>query len=1615
MDISLFYLIISILLSISVAGIHFTCIEQHPVFVCYLQTLSLAHVLQKLVCDLYAHGGKTMSTFKKMSAILLLVATLLLANSPTILAKTLEKVSLSGEGTSTGLPDLFTGTFSYSIPIDVPVGRKGMDPGLSLNYRSGMGNGEVGVGWELDLGAIQRPQPSSGAVSYSSDNFLYTSNGSTISLVSMGSGKYQAKIEGAFSKIQQLTASDSRPYWVVTDKVGRRFMFGQTAASRQDDPSNSANIYKWKLDKIVDTNGNYIAISYFKDNGQIYLSRIQYTGNKDFLPSNCVLFYWNQRTDVYQEPNIFKNNVTTNYVLGLIEISNSNNKIKGYLLGHAKSQSTNSLLTSVEVLTKNADGTSLQQTGLVISKMSYDQSGGETVDLLTKISNEISASTIITYSQTAVTGSSNLALNVSSVISDDGNGNASTSYYKYSGGYYYGPENDFRGFNWVEARGPVSSEGTQIRTKTYFHQGNFTEVGNYNIDDFRYSSIPSLDVSNVSIGYMKGKPYFSISTVVSGVHSGNEDISGEGQVISKKMTTYSPNLRPDSTYYFTPPIQTDTYRYDGDATYVQTRSAFEYDTIGNIITEKLQADLSAPDNDRTISRIFLSGTTSNITGLPATESVYQGIGINASNKIAERNYYYDDITTCNGSPTGSQAPIYGNLTRIVSWLNGGTNPEIRMAYDGSGNPACRRDAAGNITTFSYDTPSNTFPISMTTPLGKRTSTQYYGVNGVATDTGLYGQVKSFTDTNGTMTVKVYDSFGRQTKVTNPDNTWTSWSYNQFGTVGSQNVLTTLSTGAWSTSYFDGFGRTFRTATQGPESKSITIDTLYDSRGLVKSKSLPYISGQESPTHVLTNYDPIGRILQASQETSSSPIRSSACYDKNITVKIDSNNHRRREVHDNSGKLIKVEEYKGTYSSCSTEEGTPYATTTYQYDTLGNLRFVTNAKGKQGISGNQTEVRYDTLGRKTFINDPDMGSWYYEYDANGNLLKQTDAKGQIVNFSYDPLNRLQTKSYGSTVVLTNYYDDTVAGYFNDGHLTRMVDTSGQAVYNYDSMGRIQSADKTIGGTTYNLGFSYLNGLLSSITYPDGEKVSYTYDTGTLKGVTGFIGYSDFDAFNRPLSAAYGYGGASSRYNYYPDTKRLHTLTVTSPTQGLLIDNDYAYDSKGNISSITDNLGKVLPTNLSSETYNLGVGRAHWLSYTGSGRFFSYDNNGNITSDGLRSISYNYENMPVAVNATQFAYDGNNTRVTKSGPGTTTVYIDKLYECTNGTCRKYIFAGNTRVAMKSGNTVLYFHPDHQGGTSVVTDAAGNKIEDIAYYPFGDTRQDNGPFVANYRYTGQELDSETGLYNYNARLYDPELGRFMSPDSIVPDLSNPQSLNRYGYVNNNPTNFTDPTGHDPTMTFIIGETEVDPVLGATVAVTIVVADVIVANWDGITKGCDEAWNGVKNAAQSVWNSIFGGGGGNSSPPPPPPKSYVSSFNVVGSKYSSGSYAYVQNNPINRRDPRGLAWSDIPGALSQAFTGAANAIADIALNGPTAAKGLMALAASTEILPLALAAAPSATSICQLGMVAAGTPTAQNILNQAPDIISAYLPGSPTPTPVGYNNGLVSAILGQLGYEIK
>jgi RHS repeat-associated protein len=159
------------------------------------------------------------------------------------------------------------------------------------------------------------------------------------------------------------------------------------------------------------------------------------------------------------------------------------------------------------------------------------------------------------------------------------------------------------------------------------------------------------------------------------------------------------------------------------------------------------------------------------------------------------------------------------------------------------------------------------------------------------------------------------------------------------------------------------------------------------------------------------------------------------------------------------------------------------------------------------------------------------------------------------------------------------------------------------------------------------------------------------------------------------------------------------------------------------------------------------------------------------------------------------------VKKTEGGQTVVYVNKYYEknITTGDITTYYYLGSKLVAQRKiksqppSSTLSYILQDHLGSTSVTADAtSGALISETKYFPFGISRPSNYTPPTNKLFTGQRLDS-TGLYYYNARYYDATIGRFISPDTIVSNPSNPQTLNRYSYCFNNPLKYVDPSGNE------------------------------------------------------------------------------------------------------------------------------------------------------------------------------------------------------------------------------
>jgi RHS repeat-associated protein len=199
----------------------------------------------------------------------------------------------------------------------------------------------------------------------------------------------------------------------------------------------------------------------------------------------------------------------------------------------------------------------------------------------------------------------------------------------------------------------------------------------------------------------------------------------------------------------------------------------------------------------------------------------------------------------------------------------------------------------------------------------------------------------------------------------------------------------------------------------------------------------------------------------------------------------------------------------------------------------------------------------------------------------------------------------------------------------------------------------------------------------------------------------------------------------------------------------------------------------------------------------------DANGNPQVQNGRWIACDFENRPIRIvtqdgTLVQFAYDFEGNRTQQSvtplyQSSQTTTYIGGIYE-TSGTSAtiKYITAGTSLVAMVDSGTTTYFLPDNLGSTIRLTNSGQSTVRSDAYLPFGGTFQTSGSVDNDHKFTGQRLDANTGLYYRGARYGDPFLGQFVTPDTIIQNPYDPQTLNRYVYVRNNPLIYTDPTGN-------------------------------------------------------------------------------------------------------------------------------------------------------------------------------------------------------------------------------
>src|SRR5215831_1221666 len=468
------------------------------------------------------------------------------------------------------------------------------------------------------------------------------------------------------------------------------------------------------------------------------------------------------------------------------------------------------------------------------------------------------------------------------------------------------------------------------------------------------------------------------------------------------------------------------------------------------------------------------------------------------------------------------------------------------------------------------------------------------------------------------------------------------------------------------------------------------------------------------------------------------------------------------------------------------DGTPAAT--FQYDTACCGVTPENPIGRMtaAFSGNTELVfSYDPLGHvKTQWDCPPSGiarGFCYilsgQYDAMGNLVSVTYPDGRNVTTTFNSAGRFtgtKLAGFNGTPMNVNYYavpqtqSPSSWGYWPTGAMNRgtygngVVETTG-----YNNRLQISSIADVGSATLFSKTFVLYdaaglnNGDILSITdaVQSAHTQSFSYDS--LNRVVS--GLQNDNAFN----ITYSYdpwgnmqeSGTSTFLPSYDLTNRLpQPPNCTSANQ-------YCSDPAGNL--LKDNIG-------------------HVYAYDGEARIKTVDSTGGA-----------------------YTYNALGNRVRKDAVAGSTEYFFfagvPLAELNpvNGAWTDYIFGYGKRIAKDTSNNASgaqYYHDDQIGSSRVMTDASGAKVSDCTFNPFGEKIQCSPDNPSNhYWFTGKEHDNESGLDDFGARYYSSSMGRWLSPDwspKVVPvpyaKLDNPQTLNLYTYVLDDPLSAADPDGH-------------------------------------------------------------------------------------------------------------------------------------------------------------------------------------------------------------------------------
>jgi RHS repeat-associated protein len=691
-----------------------------------------------------------------------------------------------------------------------------------------------------------------------------------------------------------------------------------------------------------------------------------------------------------------------------------------------------------------------------------------------------------------------------------------------------------------------------------------------------------------------------------GIHETERQVyQGTTTLLETTYTCYNGDVTPANCNSFTVnlPITEQTVfpQWPGGQ---QARTDTFYNVYG-LVTEKDEYAYGngAPGAVARKTSTVYATLGNGIVNAPASITVKDGSGI----VYAQTTYCYDEATpsgtaTCSatGSPTAtSGTPQHvavtgsrGNATTIASVVQGTTTLGKTYTYYDTGNVLTATDVNGVQTVYSYgpSTCLNSFPVSVTEPLSLTRSMAWNCTGGVET---------SLTDENGETASAAYSTdpdFWRPNSTTDRESHVTNITYAVTG-AGIRSVETSLNfNGSISTTDSlitkDSLGRVH--VAQAKESQSSSIydsqETDFNASGFPSRSTLPYAASggttNSTAPGVTTTYDALGRVLQTTDSGNGTIAYSYNENDVLVTSgppPTDGESAKRRQYeYDSLGRLTSVCEITNTTGSGSCLQNTAATgfLTKYAYDLNNNLTAVT-----QNAQGSTTQTRayaYDNFSRLTSEQNPESGTTLYVYDSDstcgtfeGDLVKKTDAIGNVICYTHDALHRLTSVTYPSGSYAANtpnkyfvYDSATVNGVVMGNAKARMAEAytapspTGTKItdlgFSYSVRGEVAAVYESTphSGGYYNMNATYWpNGALDQIGgLPTLPTLTYTPDGKGRPAIVTASAYQNpvsataYNPASLPTSMTLGSSDTDS-FNFDPNTNRMTQFQFTVNSQSL----------------------------------------------------------------------------------------------------------------------------------------------------------------------------------------------------------------------------------------------------------------------------------------------------------------------------------------------------------------------------------------------------------------------------------------------------------------------------------